>query len=174
MPEGTELIQIARDSMVLVVTLNDLFQPFTDLRCRLVHPTGQFCFQTTQLRHHPLARRFAPYDETAVAPPLPTVMREAQKREGLRLSLSSLHSAWGGEPPKLDQPSLFRVQFQAELRQALPEFLQETLGLRPALEAHHQIVGIPDDDDIAPSHFLAPGFDPQVEHLMQVDVRQQR
>jgi hypothetical protein len=55
-----------------------------------VHPAAQFCFQTAQLRHHPLARRFAPYDETAVAPPLPTVMCEAEKREGLRLFLSAL------------------------------------------------------------------------------------
>jgi hypothetical protein len=57
-------------------------------------------------------------------------MREAQKREGLRLSLSPLLSAWGGEPPKLDQPRFFRVQFQAELRQALPEFFQKALCLR--------------------------------------------
>ena len=42
MPEGTELIQIARDSMVLVVALNDLGQPFTDLRCRIVPPADQF------------------------------------------------------------------------------------------------------------------------------------
>jgi hypothetical protein len=35
------------------------------------------------------------------------------------------------------------MQFQAELRQALPEFFQKSLRLRPALEAHHQIVGIP-------------------------------
>jgi hypothetical protein len=41
-------------------------------------------------------------------------------------------------------------------------------------EAHHQIVGIPDDNDIALSDFLAPGFDPQVEHVVQVDVRKQR
>ena len=59
MPEGTELIQIARDSMVLVVALNDLREPFTDLRCRLMLPAGQFCFYGTQLRHHPLAARSA-------------------------------------------------------------------------------------------------------------------
>jgi len=40
--EGTELMQIARNSMVLVVALNDLGQPFTDLRCRIVPPADQF------------------------------------------------------------------------------------------------------------------------------------
>jgi hypothetical protein len=45
MSEGTELMQIARDNMVLVVALNDLCQPFADLRYRLVHPADQFCFR---------------------------------------------------------------------------------------------------------------------------------
>ena len=44
MPKGTELISIARNSMVLVVTLNHLREPFTDLRYRLVLPADQFCF----------------------------------------------------------------------------------------------------------------------------------
>jgi len=76
MPKGAELIQIARNSMVLVVTLDDLREPFTYLRCRLVLPADQLCFQSGQLRHHPLTCRFAPDDETAVAPPLPAVLRE--------------------------------------------------------------------------------------------------
>jgi hypothetical protein len=57
MPEGTELIHISGDSMVLVVALNDLRQPFTNLRCRRVLPADQFCFYDAQLRHHPLCRR---------------------------------------------------------------------------------------------------------------------
>ncbi len=77
MPESAELIQIAGDSMVLVVALDDLRQPFTDLRWRRVPPADQLCFNGVQLRHHPLRRRFAPDNETAVAPPLPTVVREA-------------------------------------------------------------------------------------------------
>src|SRR5215472_6655653 len=34
--------------------------------------------------------------------------------------------------------------------------------------------GITDDDYVAPCHFLAPGFYPQVEYVMQIDVSQQR
>src|SRR5215475_15460244 len=90
MSEGTKLIQIARNSMVLVIALDDFRQPFTHLRWRLVLPADQLCFDYAQLRHHPLRRRFAPDDETAVAPPLPTVVREAEERKGLRLSLSAL------------------------------------------------------------------------------------
>jgi hypothetical protein len=58
MPEGTELIQIARNSMVLVVALNDLREPFTDLRCRLMLPADQFCFYGTQLAIYERHRRF--------------------------------------------------------------------------------------------------------------------
>src|SRR6266446_1620242 len=92
-----------------------------------------------ELGHQPLLRRLAPHDECSIFPALPTIMREAQKREGFRLSLSPLLSALSGEPPKLDQPRLLRVQFQAELRQALPEFFQKSLRLCSALEAHHQV-----------------------------------
>src|SRR5215469_990284 len=169
-PKGAELIQIARDSMVLVVTLNDLFQPFTDLRCRLVHPAAQFCFQTAQLRHHPLSRRFAPYDETSVAPPLPTVVREAEKREGFRLSLSALFPNSFGMFPELDQPRLSVMQFQAELRQPFPKLSEKPFGFRPAFEAHHKIVGVADDNHLAHRHFLAPSFYPQIENVVQVHV----
>jgi hypothetical protein len=42
-PEGTELIQIARDSMVLVVALNDLFQPFSaGIHTRAVSGVSEF------------------------------------------------------------------------------------------------------------------------------------
>jgi hypothetical protein len=87
MPEGTKLIQIARDGMVLVVALNNLPKPFTYLRWRFMLPEDQFCFYRSQLRHHPLAGRFAPYDEAPVAPTLSTIMREAQERKGLWFSL---------------------------------------------------------------------------------------
>jgi hypothetical protein len=51
---------------------------------------------------------------------------------------------------------------------------QETLGVRPVLETHHQIIGITDDNHVALRHFLAPGFDPQIEDVMQIDIRKQR
>jgi hypothetical protein len=44
MPEGTELIQIARDSMVLVIALYDFPKPFTYLRWRIVLLADQGCF----------------------------------------------------------------------------------------------------------------------------------
>jgi hypothetical protein len=68
-----------------------------------VHSEAQFCFKCMQLRHHALLRRFPPDDERSIAPALPAVVREAQKRKGLRLPFTTLLPILGGEPPKFDQ-----------------------------------------------------------------------
>src|SRR6516164_2243196 len=66
------------------------------------------------------------------------------------------------------------MQFQTELCQALTECREETLSFRPAFETYHKIVGIADDNHLAHSHFLAPGFYPQIENVVQVHVGEQR
>ena len=87
MHEDPKVIKIARDSMVLVVAQGYLLQPLTHRRYRLVHPAAQLCLNCTQFGHQPLLRRFPPDDEGSIAPALPTVMCEAQEREGLGFSL---------------------------------------------------------------------------------------
>src|SRR5262249_18992578 len=42
------------------------------------------------------------------------------------------------------------------------------------LRSWRTIVGISDDNDIAVRHFLAPSLNPQVEHVMQIHVGEQR
>src|SRR5258708_22442130 len=66
-------------------------------------------------------------------------MREAQERKGLWLSLAAPLPVLFGEPPELDQSRLLRMQFRAELRQTFSKLLEETLGFRPAFEAHHKV-----------------------------------
>jgi len=41
------------------------------------------------------------------------------------------------------------------------------------LEPDHEIIGIPDHNDMALRHFPAPGFHPNVEYIMQVHVGEQ-
>src|ERR1700674_3240998 len=94
----TELIQISRNRMVAVVTGDDLLHPFTHRRKRLVQPGTQLCFNQAQRWGHPLLRRLSPNDERARVPPLPAIMRETQKREGLRLSLPTLLPVQSGKP----------------------------------------------------------------------------
>jgi hypothetical protein len=125
--------------MVLVVALNNLPDPFTRVRRRVVLPADEFCLDSTQFRHHPLLGRFAPDDECAIAPPLPAVMREAEEREGFRLPLPAPLPVSFAKLPELNQPRLVRMQFQTELRQPLSELAEKAFGFRPAFEAHHKV-----------------------------------
>jgi hypothetical protein len=136
-------------------------------------PVSQLRLDGFELGDHPLFRRFAPHDERSIAPALAAVMREAQERESLRFSLTTLLPVLGGKAPQLDQPRLFRIDFQTELRQALLKCFPEALGIRPVFEADHQIVSITNDNDVAACYLLAPDFYPPIEDIMQVDVGNQ-
>jgi hypothetical protein len=89
-------MQVTGNSVVLVVTRSYLVEPGTHGRDRLVTAAFELRLDCLELGHQPLLRRHA-------------VMREAQKREGLRFSLSPLLSVLDGEPPELDQPRLLRM-----------------------------------------------------------------
>ena len=107
--EDTQPIDVSRNRMVTVIAVHNLLEPSTDVGNRLVYTAAQFCFNCVQLCHHAFLRRFPPDDECPIAPTLPAVVREAQKRKGLRLSFSTLLPISGGEPPKLDQSCFLRM-----------------------------------------------------------------
>ena len=50
--------------------------------------------------------------------------------------------------------------------QPFPKLHEESLGVGSILKAHHKIVGVADNNDIAACDFLAPGLNPQVEHIV--------
>jgi hypothetical protein len=52
-------------------------------------------------------------------------------------------------------------------------FRQEPLGVSSVLKTQSKIVGIAHHNYLAACDFLAPGLSPQVEHIMQVHVREQ-
>ena len=66
-------------------------------------------------------------------------MGEAQEIERLRISLAAPLPITGSIAPELDQPGLFRVEFQAELRQSFLELVKEPHGIGSLLEAEHMI-----------------------------------
>jgi len=101
-------------------------------------------------------------------------VREPQEVEGLGLSLAPALSVWHGEPPKLDQPGLFRVQLQSELRHPLAKIVQEPLGFRSMLESNNEVVGVAHDDHVPVCPLPSPLLDPQVERVVQVEIGQKR
>ena len=108
-------------------------------------------------------------------PGLRAVVREAQEVEGLRSALSTSLPILPGKPPELDEPGLVGVYLQSEACEPLLHGVQKTLRVPLVLEAHHEVVGVAHDDCVAFDLAAAPLLlEPQVENVVQVDVRQSR
>src|SRR5919197_3773601 len=115
-----------------------------------------------------------PSEPEAPASPLPADVREAQEVERLRLPEAPCRSPLGGVPPELDQPGLVGMQLQPELRQPLAKVAKELLGIALMLEAGDEIIGEPHHDHVAARLPTPPLPDPPVEHVVEVDVGEQR
>src|SRR5271166_4289793 len=101
-------------------------------------------------------------------------MGEAQEVECFRLAkprpLPLLHRA----AAELDQTGLVRMQGQRKLRQPIPQFCLEPLGVGLVFKAGDDVIGIAHQDDVPPGMVASPPLSPEIEDVMQVDVRQQR
>ena len=75
---------------------------------------------------------------------------------------------------ELDQAGLVRVQRQRELPQPFAHRIPEAPGLGLVLEANDSVVGIPHDDHVARGLMPSPALGPEIEGIVQVDVREQR
>jgi len=123
-----------------------------------------------QLRLQPRSHRLPQHPEPP-HPGLPADMRESQEIEALGFPLAAPLSVVGGEPPELDEPRLLGMQRQAESGKALAQLCQKFFGLTPMLESYDEVIGIPNDDDVVRVS-LSPPLDPEVEHVVKVDVGQ--
>ena len=87
-------------------------------------------------------------------------MREAQEVERLGFPFTPPLPVILGEPPKLEQPGLVRVQLQPKLPQSLPQLLQECFRFGPMLKPHDEVVGVANQDHVAPRLLLSPSLHP--------------
>ena len=93
--------------------------------------------------------------------------------ERLRATLPTYLTALCGIPSELDEPGLVGVQVQSESSKPVLCGIQETLCVPLMLETHHEIIGVSHDDCVACDLVTAPFLlEPQVEDVVQVDVRQ--
>jgi hypothetical protein len=97
---------------------------------------------------------------------------ETEEVERFGLSLATTLSVMGGEPPKLDQACFVGVQFQRKLVEAFPQVLVEPLGIRAVFEAHHDIISKTHHDNVTARMPTPPLIGPQIEHVVQVHIRQ--
>src|SRR5262245_30084244 len=100
-------------------------------------------------------------------------MREAQKVKRLWLTFPSSFPVLFGKPPEFNPARLIWMKFQSELLQPLPKSPQEPVCLSLVLEAQDSIIRVADDHHFA-LPFLAPDIHPEIETVVQINVREQR
>jgi hypothetical protein len=79
-----------------------------------------------------------------------------------------------GKSAKANQARLVRVHLEPEAFETLLEVGPESDRVGLLLEAHHEVVSVADDDYFAARVSLPPLLYPQVERVVQVNVRKER
>jgi hypothetical protein len=80
----------------------------------------------------------------------------------------------GGKPPAADQARLLGIEPQTKLGQTLRQVPLEPLGVRAMLKPNDGVVGVPDDEHVTAGVPRSPLLGPEIEDVVQVDVREQR
>jgi hypothetical protein len=108
-PERLKPRQISRNSMVVEVSTDDLFQPIPGFRNRSMHAPAQFHPDTPEFRRHPLAHCLTMYRELAAFMDRAAHMRESQKVKRFWFPLPCPLPVLRREAPELYQARLVRV-----------------------------------------------------------------
>src|SRR5438128_3297002 len=138
-----------------------------------VQASLKFGFHRLELRLPPLSHRQPQHREPALTR-LRAAMREAEEVKGLRLALATRTCATRRQAAEAQQSRLVGMQLETEWRKPLAQRGHEALGLVPMLEPDHEVIGKAHDDDIASRLLLSPLPNPEVEHIVQVEVGQER
>src|SRR5438552_8631218 len=181
MPEPTYLeskrVQrraVGRHSVITNVSTHDRPQPLAHFRDGVMHASFEFGLHLAQLRLQPFANRLSQNREPSITPLLPTDVGKAEEVERLRFPFSALLPVFGRERSELQQSRFLGMKLQAELSHSLDQFCPEPYGIRFRLEAHHDIVSKPHDDHVTAGLFPTPRLGPQIEHIVKINVGQQR
>ena len=75
---------------------------------------------------------------------------------------------------KLQQAGLFPMKLKRELLKPHSHRVPEALPIGFMLEASNDIVGVSHEDDIASGLSLSPLVGPEIENVVQVDIRKER
>src|SRR5712671_7634029 len=150
-----------------------LLEPGPLLGDRLVHAPSQFLLDPPERCPHAIAPccSFDKELPTAVAF---TDEGKAEKVEGLRFSEPAMSASFRRKAAKLDQAGLVRVERQRELLEPLAHIVPEAPGVSLVLEADDNVISIAHEDHVARGLVPSPALGPEVEHVMQVDVGEQR
>ncbi len=166
--------RVRRHPVIAVVSPDHQPKPLTNFGHSMMHSFAKFRFDFLQLSALPLAHRPPQHREHPVASLLATDVGEAKKVECLGLPLPASLSIIRCVKAELDYARFLGMQFQFELGEALRQFLVKLFGVRLVLKAHDEVISPTDDDNVAFGFCLTPVLHPEVEHVVQIDVSQQR
>ena len=138
-----------------------------------MHSPSQLDLDSLQRHLYALTNRLPKHHEPSL-PRLPADVLEAEEIEGFRLAQSSTFSVGRRVASELDQARLFWVQFQLELLHSFFQLRPEPFSLVFELEPNQGVIGITHHDYIAVRTLLTPCLNPEIEDVMEVDIRQQR
>src|SRR5208282_2155930 len=169
----SQSISVARYSEVTEMPTHHGLQPLADFRNRVMHASPQFGFHRQQLGLHAFANRLPKHQKPSLFR-LPANVLEGEKIEGLRLAQTDALSVLRRMASELEESRLYRLQSQRELLHAYVKFLPKLIGLVFEVESNHDVVGITHHDYIAARPLPSPCLDPEIEDIMEVDIRQQR
>src|SRR6266404_2660892 len=161
-------------SVVAKVSTHNRPQPLALLGDGFVHASLKLGFHLIQLRLQPFAYRLPQHREPSIAPLLHADVRKAKKVERFRFPFSTPLSLVDRIRTELQKSRLLGMQFQVELPHSFGKLRPTLIGIRFAVESHHDVVGKSHDDDVAVRALLTPCLNPQVKYVMKIDVRQKR
>ena len=171
--EGGERAAVGRHGVIVEPSLHDRSQPLALHRDRLMHAPPQLLLDFHELAPYAVAPA-GPVDQELAGARLAANEGEAQEVEGFRFAETPLLSLGRREAAKLQQPGLDWMQRQRELLEPFTHRVPEAPGVGLVLEPDDDVVGVPHDDHVALGLPLSPAVCPQIEHIVQVDVGQQR
>src|ERR1700694_2256927 len=138
-----------------------------------MHAVLQFKSNLTELASHTLRVRSS-LDRKLATPGHAAIVRETEKGERLRSSQPLGLSISSSKAPELDQPRLVLMERQAEFANPLPKRHEHLPRITLILEFQYDVVGISDRNDFAGRSTPAPLLHPEVKHVMQEDITEDR
>src|SRR5229473_913153 len=171
--ECSQCRAVGRHGMIGEEASDHLLEPSPLLRDRLMHPPSQFLLDLPERCPHAIAP-CCPFDKELSTAVAFTDEGKAEKVEGLRFSEPAMSASFRRKAAELDQAGLVRIERQRELLEPLAHIVPEAPGVRLVLEAYDYVISITHEDHVARGLLPSPAFGPEVEHVMQVDIGEQR
>src|SRR5262249_17511804 len=107
-------------------------------------------------------------------PSLATAMRKTQEVERLRFAVAAISSIVFRIAAELDDSRFVGMQLETKPRESLAQFRQKPLCFVSMLESRDKVIRKTHEDYLPARLLPSPSLNPEVENIVEIDVRQQR